>query len=201
MPACSENREPNDESLVNKSKNGDQEAFGLLVRRYQARVFSTCYGMLGHGFDAEEAAQEVFLRTWRAITKFDQKAAFSTWLYRITVNYCLTARQRLARTRGQASFDELTPQQQHAATMDRGDNQSNPEAAVAGSQHAVCVRRHVDRLPEDFRDAVVLVHLQQMPYPEAAAALDLPTGTVKSRVHRAIKQLQTAFATCCEAPV
>jgi len=190
-------REPNDLELVQRSRRGDRAAFGDLVRRHQDKVMGVCWRMLRETSAAEDAAQEVFLRAWKAVGKFDGRSAFSTWLYRIAVNFCLTQRGKSARAGRESSLDDMTPGQQHEVVRQSAEPNPRPDAALDRKREARCVQGHVGHLPDDFRAALVLVHYQGLPYEEAAQVLGLPPGTVKSRVHRALGRLKESFSRCC----
>jgi RNA polymerase sigma-70 factor, ECF subfamily len=167
--------EPTDEDLLASHLRGDQRAFGQLVSRHERRVYGICLRMLGNREDAQDAAQEAFLAALRRASTFRQAAAFSTWLYRIAVN----AATDQARRRGRARTVPLEP-----------DDGGGPVLAHDPSDHgdavatAVTVQAALARIPEEFRAAVVLCDLLRLPYAEAAAVLEVPVGTVKSRVFR-----------------
>jgi RNA polymerase sigma-70 factor, ECF subfamily len=167
--------EPTDEELLASHLRGDQRAFGQLVSRHERRVYGICLRMLGNREDAQDAAQEAFLAALRRASTFRQAAAFSTWLYRIAVN----AATDQARRRGRTRAVPLEP-----------DDAGGPVLAHDPSDHgdavatAVTVQAALARISEEFRAAVVLCDLLRLPYAEAAAVLEVPVGTVKSRVFR-----------------
>jgi RNA polymerase sigma-70 factor, ECF subfamily len=163
-----------DEELLAAHLRGDRFAFGQLVSRHERRVYGICLRMLGNREDAQDAAQDAFLAALRRAATFRQAAAFSTWLYRIAVN----AATDQARRRGRAHTTPLDPEDAgfplEAATGDPGEQ-------VAA---AVAVQSALSRVPEDFRAAVVLCDLLRLPYAEAAETLEVPVGTLKSRLFR-----------------
>ena len=163
---------PSDESLLAAHLKGDPRAFGELVSRHERRIYGLCLRILGNREDAEDAAQEAFLAALRKAASFRRAAAFSTWLYRIAVN----AATDQARRRGRARLTALDPED--AALPTRGDDLGE---AVAS---AVAVQTALTRVPEEFRIAVVLCDLYRVPYADAAQILEVPVGTVKSRVYR-----------------
>jgi RNA polymerase sigma-70 factor (ECF subfamily) len=167
--------EPTDEELLASHLRGDQRAFGQLVTRHERRVYGICLRMLGNREDAQDAAQDAFLSALRRASTFREAAAFSTWLYRIAVNAATDQARRRARTRTVPlePDDAGTPTPTHDPA-DHGD-------AVAT---AVTVQAALAKIPEEFRAAVVLCDLLRLPYAEAAAVLEVPVGTVKSRVFR-----------------
>ena len=165
--------DPSDEALLAAHLRGDPHAFGRLVTRHERRVYGLCLRILGNREDAEDATQEAFLAALRKAASFRQAAAFTTWLYRVAVN----AATDQARRRGRARLTSLDPEDVGLAADPAGD----PGELVAT---AVTVQAALAQVPEEFRVAVVLCDLYRVPYAEAAQILEVPVGTVKSRVFR-----------------
>jgi RNA polymerase sigma-70 factor (ECF subfamily) len=165
--------DPSDEALLAAHLRGDPRAFGELVARYERRIYGLCLRILGNREDAEDAAQEAFLAALRKASSFRRAAAFSTWLYRIAVN----AATDQARRRGRARLAALDPEDAGLAVAPG----SELGEAVAT---AVAVQAALTQVPEEFRVAVVLCDLYRVPYADAAQILEVPVGTVKSRVFR-----------------
>jgi RNA polymerase sigma-70 factor (ECF subfamily) len=173
--------DPSDESLLAAHLRGDPRAFGVLVTRHERRIYGLCLRILGNREDAEDAAQEAFLAALRKAASFRRAAAFSTWLYRIAVN----AATDQARRRGRARLTTLDPEDAGVVA----DPGSDLGEAVAT---AVAVQTALTKVPEEFRVAVVLCDLYRVPYADAAQILEVPVGTVKSRVFRG----RAALAAC-----
>ena len=165
--------DPRDETLLAAHLRGDRDAFGRLVARHERRVYGLCLRVLGNREDAEDATQEAFLAALRKASSFRRAAAFTTWLYRIAVN----AATDQARRRGRARLADLDPEDAGLAVAAAGDLGEEVTAAVA-------VQTALTRVPEEFRVAVVLCDLYRIPYGDAAQILEVPVGTVKSRVFR-----------------
>jgi RNA polymerase sigma-70 factor, ECF subfamily len=165
--------DPSDEVLLAAHLRGDPAAFGQLVARHERRIYGLCLRILGNREDAEDAAQEAFLAALRKASSFRRAAAFSTWLYRIAVN----AATDQARRRGRARLAALDPEDAGLAVAPG----SELGEAVAT---AVAVQAALTQVPEEFRVAVVLCDLYRVPYADAAQILEVPVGTVKSRVFR-----------------
>jgi RNA polymerase sigma-70 factor, ECF subfamily len=165
--------DPTDEALLAAHLRGDPDAFGQLVARHERRVYGLCLRILGSREDAEDATQEAFLAALRKAASFRQAAAFTTWLYRVAVN----AATDQARRRGRARLTPLDPEDVGLAADPAGD----PGELVAT---AVTVQTALAQVPEEFRVAVVLCDLYRVPYADAAQILEVPVGTVKSRVFR-----------------
>jgi RNA polymerase sigma-70 factor (ECF subfamily) len=164
---------PSDEALLAAHLRGDPRAFGELVARHERRIYGLCLRILGNREDAEDAAQEAFLAALRKASSFRRAAAFSTWLYRIAVN----AATDQARRRGRARLTALDPEDAGLAVA--SGSELGEAVAVA-----VAVQAALTQVPEEFRVAVVLCDLYRVPYADAAQILEVPVGTVKSRVFR-----------------
>jgi RNA polymerase sigma-70 factor (ECF subfamily) len=155
-----------------------EAAFAELVGRYERRVYGICYRYFGHHADAQDAAQDAFLSVARRAASFNRDSKLSTWLYRVTVNACNDLARKRAR-RPQTPVEDVAAVAPPAADHD----------AVAATETAAEVQRALLRLDELSRALLVLVGIEGLTYAEAAAATDLPVGTVKSRVHRARAEL------------
>ncbi|MCS6862480.1 MAG: sigma-70 family RNA polymerase sigma factor [Abditibacteriales bacterium] len=174
-----------DEALVRRCQQGEWEAFDLLMRQHEAKVYNIAYRMLGHPEDASDAAQEVFIRIYHALPKFRGECAFSTWLYRIAVNVCLDAVRRRAR---QPSIHEsaLVDTEEEADFMDHvPDVHPDPERVVMQKELQRLVHEAIQTLSESQRVVLVLYDLEGFTYEEIAAMLRTSIGTVKSRLNRA----------------
>lgn len=170
-----------EEGFVARLRAGEPGAFEELVRGYQHRVFSVALRMLGSAAEAEEVAQEVFLRVHRSVGEFRGEAKLSTWLYAIASRLCLnrlaTPERRMMR-RGEETLLRL-----QAPT-------AGPGAVLERRELEAALSRAIAELPEDRRIVVVLRDLEGLSYEEIAAALDLEPGTVRSRLHRARMDLK-----------
>jgi RNA polymerase sigma-70 factor (ECF subfamily) len=164
-----------DEELVRRFKAGEPEAFTDLVRRHQHRVYSVCLRMLGDADAAADVAQDTFIAVLRKLDGFRGDAAFTTWLHRVVVNACY---DELRRTRRRPML--------HVLADDGPEHEAGPPAPdhadeVAGTHDAAAA---IASIPEEFRMAVVLADVHDMAYEQISKVLDVPVGTVKSRVHR-----------------
>lgn len=158
-------------------QRGDREAFDRLVQRYQREVYRLCYRYLGQHEDANDLAQEVFLRAWRSIGRFRGDSAFSTWLYRIAVNACLNHRA-LKRVPTQ-DLPEALP-----------DPSRGAEARAQDEDVARRVRGAIARLPEKQRATLVLKIYHELSHEEVANVLGSSVGTVKSNLFHALGNLK-----------
>jgi RNA polymerase sigma-70 factor, ECF subfamily len=174
---------PGDETdLLARLRSGEPRAFEDLVRTHQHRVFGVALRMLGSRAEAEDVAQEVFLRVHRAVRDFRGEAKLSTWLYGIASNLCLnrlaSAERRRVRHDDEAVLQIATDAPDATATMERRELESALRDAIAA-------------LPDERRIVVVLRDLEGLSYEEVAEALSLEPGTVRSRLHRARMELKS----------
>jgi RNA polymerase sigma-70 factor (ECF subfamily) len=159
---------PQEEDVV-RAMGGDKEAFGRLVERYQAMVYTLAYNALGTHIDAEDAAQEVFLRAYRKLPGFRGASAFSTWLFRLAVNTVIDYQRRESRAPVPAEVPERA---------------SLPDSDALERVGYGQLMSALGELPPDYRLPVVLRDLYGLEYKEIARVLDRPVGTVKAYVHR-----------------
>ena len=173
-----------DLQLVERVREGDKRAFGLLVEKYRRRVIRLLSRMVRNPEDLEDIAQETFIKAYRALPQFRGDAAFYTWLYRIAVNTAknhLVARGKAMRTvSDHAVNDDDEPDERLVAQ----DN-NTPESELLSKQVAIAVNEAVDALPEELRQAITLREMEGLSYEEIAETMDCQIGTVRSRIFRA----------------
>ena len=167
--------------FLDRLRAGEAAAFEELVMTYQHRVFGVALRMLGSAAEAEEVAQEAFVRAHRALGDFRGDAKLSTWLYAITSRLCLN---RLA------SGERRRARQGEETLLRLADSTPRPDAALERNELEAALGRAIAELPEDRRIVVVLRDLEGLSYEEIAQALDLELGTVRSRLHRARADLR-----------
>ncbi len=171
-------------ALIERCKRGDLGAFNDLVRKYEKQVYNFAYRLTGNYDDANDVAQDAFLRVFNAIGTFRGDSSFSTWLFRITTNVFLDERKK-AKSHPQTSLDEYLELGESSVARQIEDPSPTPEAVLEESERAQILQKAVGDLPEYQRAMVTLYHTQQKSYEEIAEILDLPIGTVKSRLNRA----------------
>ncbi len=178
--------ERSDWECVQKVQRGDADAFETLVRRHEKKIFNLLYRWLGDYDEAADVAQEVFLATFRAIKQFRGDSSFATWLYRIGVNHAKNRQKSLqvARQRQQAKEVSDAP----------GDPASDPAMGVEQRERQDLVQRGLNDLDADDALLILLHDLQEFRYEEISETLDIPLGTVKSRLHRARQALRAKLA-------
>ena len=167
--------DPDDQELLDRARNGDPAAFDTIVDRFERRVFAVALRICRHHEDARDVTQDVFVTALRALKGFRGEAQLSTWFHRVAVNASLDLVRR-RRRRDHSSVDELA---EHASPA------PGPESEAIESVRAAEVHRALGLIPPDQRALIVLHDLQGLDYAECAEALEIPLGTVKSRLHRA----------------
>jgi RNA polymerase sigma-70 factor (ECF subfamily) len=176
-------QDDSDQQLVQRVQAGDKAAFDLLVRKYQHRVLKLVSRFVSDAAEAEDVAQEAFIKAYRALASFRGDSAFYTWLYRIAIN---TAKNALVSNRRRpVDFDlDLQDPEQYDrhARLKEGDT---PEGVLLTEEIRSVVEKAMEQLPEDLRTAIVLRELEGLSYEEIAEAMDCPVGTVRSRIFRA----------------
>ncbi len=182
-------REPD---LIRAAQEGDREAFDRLVEAHYRTVYNTAYRMLGRPSAASDATQAVFVRVWEALSSFRGDASLSTWLYRITMNVCLDELRR--RKNQPLSLTEEDDEGEPASERDMPDTSDEPARTTEQRDLQRLVHEAISRLTEDFRTVIVLYDLRGLSYREVSSVLDIPLGTVKSRLNRARKALREEMA-------
>ncbi len=175
--------------LVEQARGGDMAAFSRLVTRYQDRILNTCWRMCGNLEDAQDLTQEAFLKALESLGGFRRQANFYTWLYRIAINLSITHMRKRKRAVVLSLHQQDGTMNQEASgesTMrDIPSTLPDPPTHVSSREIEQRAVEALDSLDDDHRAVVVLRDLEAMNYEEIAAVLEVPTGTVKSRLHRA----------------
>jgi RNA polymerase sigma-70 factor (ECF subfamily) len=168
---------PPDRDLILRARRGETEAFGELVTRYQTGVFNVCYRVLSERREAEDLAQESFIRAYERLDTFDLERPFGPWIRRVAANLCLN--HVSARPAASAELDEERD----------ADDAERPEAAYEVRERSEQIRRALAALPPQYRLVIELRHYQDMSYDEIAASMGIPLSDVKSHLFRARKLL------------
>ena len=177
-----EGRPPSESELVERAKRGDAGAYGELVHTYQGIAFRTAYLVVGDAAEAEEAAQDAFVKAYRALARFRSGAPFRPWLLQIVANEARN-RRRAAGRRAQLAL-------RAAADNPSGDAAPSPEAAVLETERHEALLEAVNALREEDRLVLACRYFLDLSEEETAAALGWPRGTVKSRLSRALGRLR-----------
>lgn len=167
---------------------GDHNAFSEIVELYKDKVYQLCYRMLGNSHEAEDIAQEAFIRAYVNIDRYNTSRKFSTWLYRIATNLCI---DRIRKKKPDyyldaeiAGTDGLTMYSQIAA------DGSQPADEVTNMELQNEIQKEISSLPEKYRSVIVLKYIEELSLNEISEILDLPLGTVKTRIHRGREALR-----------
>ena len=173
-----------DLSLVRRVQRGDKGAFDALVLKYQHKLVKLVMRYVRNPAEAEDIAQEAFIKAYRALPQFRGDSAFYTWLYRIAINTAKNA--VVSRDRSPIEYDLDRHHSDESYEMQgRMKDSETPEGLVLTDEIRSTVNAAIDALPEDLRTAIVLRELEGLSYEEIAAAMDCPVGTVRSRIFRA----------------
>ncbi len=172
-----------EEELIRRTRQGDREAFAELVRNYQSKVYSLAYGFTRNTAQADDLAQEIFLKAWLGLPKFRFGSGFGTWLYRIAVNHLKDHLRKRASLR-EVPFEDADGQASVRETV------SSERESGENEERISLVRECLAGLPEKFRMILTLRDVQGLPYEEVSRVLGLSAGTVDSRLFRARKMLR-----------
>lgn len=175
---------PQERDLIQQCLSGNRDAFRRLIEPHQDFVFRVALSVLGSREEAEEAAQDAFVRTFRGLGSFSGQVPFQAWLYRIAVRTALNARRR----RRRRLLERLKPPSWFGGLASVATEA--PDALFAKRDARIRLRSIIDRLPGKLQEVVVLTYLQEFTCREVAEILNVPEGTVKSRLHRAREKLQ-----------
>jgi len=187
--------EISDADVIDRFKNGDRQAFDILVDRYAGKAFQVAYGVLGNREDAEEVAQDAFLRIHRALPNFRGDSEFTTWMYRIALNL---ARNKYRWNKSRGSQKNISMD----APIENADNDGGgvvfevpttkpqPDQQVAFDELENNISTELEKLPDLYREALVMRNLDDMNYEQIATLLGCKLGTIKSRIARARDELR-----------
>ncbi len=172
-----------DQALVERVQRGDRAAFDVLVLKYQHKIIKLVSRYVYDGSEAQDVAQEAFIKAWRALPTFRGDSAFYTWLYRIAIN---TAKNHLVAQARRPFVPGLDPSDEDQVGLaGRMSDNDTPERLLLTEEIRQTVMRAIDDLPDELRTAIMLRELDGMSYEEIAQAMDCPIGTVRSRIFRA----------------
>ncbi|MEP0765028.1 MAG: sigma-70 family RNA polymerase sigma factor [Fimbriimonadia bacterium] len=187
-----------DAELVRRCQANDLAAFDLIVARYKDRIYSYVRRMVPEDGEAEDVAQEVFVRAFQGIRRYDGRAGFTTWLFRIATNLCVD-RSRYRRRRPQ-SLSLSHPHGDGRLPLDPPDHRYDPERIVLQDEMNAVVERAIGKLSDKLKTVLLLHDTQNLSYEEIAQAVNAPLGTVKSRLFLAREQLREALREYMKGP-
>lgn len=181
-----------DQTLILRTLGGEENAFGVLVQKYQNRLFNGLVQIVRSHAEAEDLSQEAFVLAFTKLKSFQGNSAFYTWLYRIAYNLAIT---RIRRRKANLSLDS-----QHEAGLDYACQGCSPSERMEQDEQANLVRTALNQLSEEHRTILILREMEEMDYDALSAVLDLPIGTVRSRLHRAREQLREKMTILMNEP-
>lgn len=172
-----------EKKIIEQVLAGDNNAFGVLVETYQDRVYNLALRMCGNADDAFDLSQEAFVRAWRGLAGFQQEAAFSTWLFRLTANVCLD----WLRAKKRRPIVSLTTADDDGeeVQMELADPGKSPEEILEAAEDRAALAKAMNELPVEYRQILTMRAINDMSYTEIAETLQIREGTVKSRLSRA----------------
>lgn len=182
-----------DLALIERAQRGDRHAVDQLVAKYQARAYQYAYRLTGNQDEAADLVAEAFVRVYTALPKFRKDSRFTTWLFRIVTN-CFLDLKKKERRRPTAQLEDAWVDVDANTTL--ADRESPVEASERAEREAL-MSKAIERLPEVQRAMIVMFHVENLSYEDIAATLDLPIGTVKSRLNRArlaLKEILEPYA-------
>jgi RNA polymerase sigma-70 factor (ECF subfamily) len=176
-----EKRPSSDSAIIERAQGGDREAMNQLVMKYQARAYQFAYRLTGNQDDASDLVAETFVRVYTALPRFRRDAQFTTWLFRIVTNCFLDAKKKA----GRKPTDQLEDSWVEAGAQSTIVEPEDPAESVERSEREEILQKGIEALPDHQRAMIVMFHVESLSYEDIAATLDLPIGTVKSRLNRA----------------
>lgn len=176
-----------EKNLIRAVKAGDTEAFAQLVRAYEKQVYSLCLRMVSDPADAEDLAQEAFVKSWQGLEFYKFEAAFSTWLYRLTTNLCI---DHLRKKKRRPTLSMTVEEAGEPVQLDFPDTAPQPEEVVLGRERQQLLAQAMERLDVEGRAILTLRVVDGLSYEQIAQVLDIKVGTVKSRLARARDRLR-----------
>ncbi len=176
-----------DEELIARVKQGDRVAFDELVRRYYRHIYRFLVRFTGRKDLAEDLTQEIFLKVYNSIGKFDESRKFKPWLFAVAANRARDALRSIQRSAKRIGFEHEGSDNENVSLLDViSSDVESPETGIEKQEEREYVKQSLDKLPDKLREILILAYYEKMPYKMIAEVLDIPVGTVKSRLHKAV---------------
>ena len=173
---------------IKEVRKGDTNAFGEIVEFYKDKVYQLCYRILGNSFEAEDIAQEAFIRAYMNLDRYNMNKKFSAWLFRIATNLCI---DRIRKKKPDYYLDaEISGSDGLTMYAQIASQELLPEDEVANMELQKIIEKEILNLPEKYRTVIVLKYIEELSLNEISEILDLPIGTVKTRIHRGREALR-----------
>ncbi len=181
-----------DHELVERFKNGERHLFDVLVEKYSGRAYQIAFGVLNSREDAEEVAQDVFIRIFKALPKFRGDSEFTTWMYRIAMNLARN-KYRWNKSRGankNISMQETVDEDDSRTVVQVAESRPSPDDELGLDEYQRDIMREIESLPPLYKNALILRNVEEMSYEQIAEVLGCKLGTIKSRIARAREELR-----------
>lgn len=182
--------EISDKELIKRFRNNDESAFEELVLRYQKKVYNTVLRMLSNLDDASDITQEIFIKVYQNLEKFKGQSSFSTWLFSIAGNHCRDELRKRQKELKRSSFDSIAEERKETEKVSDNNSNYQPEESSIKNEQFRDIEIALSKLSIEYREPLVLRDIQGFTYDEISKILDLPAGTVKSRLSRARRKLR-----------
>ncbi|MBN2530940.1 MAG: sigma-70 family RNA polymerase sigma factor [Deltaproteobacteria bacterium] len=168
----------------------------MLIEEHQSRIYNLIFRMIGNHEEAEDLLQEVFITVFKKIDSFRGESSLSTWIYRIATNHCINRKKYLSRRKhyAKSSFSELTEKEQSETGSGITQNLPRPDEMAEGKQMELLIQHAISSLDDEYKVVLILRDVQNLSYEEIEQILNVPAGTVKSRLHRARMALKEKLA-------
>lgn len=174
--------------LIKRARNGDISAFEELIAEYEKKIYNYCFRMTNNREDAEDLAQEVFIKVYRGLKSFKGDSQFSTWIYRIAYNTCVDKFRRK-----KVRVLSMTPANEEEKELDLPDGEPLPEEKVLQAEKKKLIQECIESLKPEYKTVIILRDIQDHTYESIADILGIPLGTVKSHISRARAALREAL--------
>ncbi|RDW20235.1 RNA polymerase subunit sigma [Oceanobacillus arenosus] len=172
-----------DETLIEKAKNGNDHAFRLLVEKYRAQIYKSVYPVLRNQKDAEDAAQEVFLKIYTSLPKYENQG-FKTWITRIAVNHAIDIRRKKVRRR-EESANDMEPIEHEASQVEKSTEQT-----IIEKERKQYIRSRLEELPESYRGIIIGFYIMEKTYQQLAEEQQVQVKTIETKLYRARKWMK-----------
>jgi len=181
--------------LIEKAKNGNQEAFGQLIFNYEQKIYAIAFKVFKNETDAYDVAQEICIKLFQKLDQFRFESSFSTWLYRIATNTAIDEyRKQKRKSTHESSYDEPVDSDNDSVSLQIKDESDTPEEAYLRKEKIKYVWDALNEITEDHRSIIILKDIEQKSYEEISIELDIGIGTVKSRLARARSALKKVLS-------
>lgn len=177
-----------EKKLIEQAKSGDQDAFAQLVLAHQNKVYTLCVHLVSDRQEAEDLAQEAFLKAWQNLDKFQGESSFATWMHRLTTNLCLDFLRKKTRRKNISVAVSLDDEE--SGWSEPADHRQDPQQKLEQNERRQALSRALAELPEEHRRLLLMREVGGMSYQEIADALEVDLGTIKSRIARARERLR-----------